>query len=625
MKCSITGRVAIVPVVSKISGHLFEKELIEKHIRDDGTCPITGNPLTMDDIIVIRKVPYSKSAAPAAPALNGSSSSNTKSSSYSAAPALNGSSSSNTKSSSNSAAPALNGSCSSNGKSSSYSAAPVLNGSSSSNTKSSSYSAAPALNGSCSSNGKSSSYSAAPVLNGSSSSNTKSSSNSAAPALNGSCSSNGKSSSYSAAPVLNGSSSSNTKSSSNSAAPALNGSCSSNGKSSSYSAAPVLNGSSSSNTKSSSYSAAPALNGSSSTNTKTAVDGSACPQFPRSISKEIKVTRRNSSGMRRHRRIEIATSADALRGYIFNKGYTLHKTIMPGVLSMDIDNSKSIIATGGADTNAVVFDLSGKTVSTLSGHSEKVTSVKFVNEGELVVTGSCDKTVRLWQKSEKGSYKCKNTLDHHTAEVRAVTIHPSQKYFVTASDDCSWQFYDLASESHVTRGVGKGSESFSTAVFHPDGRILGTCALNLVRFWDVAKQNDILKIDAHTGRTVTSIAFSENGYTLATAAGDGVKLWDIRFLRTMHTLPSDDICSQTRSVEFDHSGKYLATGGGACISIYDIAAKPYPITTFSHMSGKGDLSCVKFGKNSEYVAAARTLDSKLLLFGPSEGNNSYNC
>lgn len=34
---------------------------------------------------------------------------------------------------------------------------------------------------------------------------------------------------------------------------------------------------------------------------------------------------------------------------------------------------RGIIATGGADTNAVVFDLlSRKTVSSLSGHSEKV-------------------------------------------------------------------------------------------------------------------------------------------------------------------------------------------------------------------------------------------------------------
>lgn len=390
-----------------------------------------------------------------------------------------------------------------------------------------------------------------------------------------------------------------------------------------------------------SSSAAPALIGSSSSskNLKAAAMESPCPQFPDSIAKDIYLNRIGSSQQRNYRKISpFLATVDALRGYIFNKGYTLHKS--PGVLSLDIDNFKDIIATGGADTNAVVFDrLSRKIVSELSGHSKQVTSVKFANKGELVVTGSGDNTVRVWKKSEKGSYKCKKILGHHTAEVRAVTIHPSQKYFVTASLDRTWKFYDLSSESLIAQvSCCMESESVSTAVFHPDGHIFGTCfASGFVSFWDVAKQDEILKIDAHKGRPVTSIAFSENGYTLATAASECVKLWDLRFLRTMKTLtfPSDDIFTQTRlrsapddilrSVDFDYSGKYLATGGACMISIYEIAAVSDPVTTFSHMSGRGDLSCVKFGKDAKYVAAARTLDSKLLLFGPSEGKDSYNC
>ncbi|KAK1350235.1 hypothetical protein POM88_010460 [Heracleum sosnowskyi] len=308
-----------------------------------------------------------------------------------------------------------------------------------------------------------------------------------------------------------------------------------------------------------------------------------------SLTKVIEFHRKSLSQTRKnYRKISPSrANVNTLRGYTFNKSYTLHETSTPGVLSLDIDHSKDIIATGGADSNAVVFDLSsGKTVSTLSGHSEKVTSVKFVNKGELVVTGSGDNTIRVWKKSEKGSYEFKGIFEHHTAEV----------------------------------ACGMGSESFSTAVFHPDGHIFGTCDtdLGLVRFWDVANQDETLNIDAHKGLDVTSIAFSENGYTLATAARDGVKLWDLRFLRTMETLPSYDKNTRKRSVDFDHSGKYLATGG-AHISIYEIAAAPNPIATFSDISGRGDMSCVKFGRDAKYVAAARTLDSKLIFFGPPKG------
>ncbi|KAL2465312.1 Pre-mRNA-processing factor 19 [Abeliophyllum distichum] len=76
-----------------------------------------------------------------------------------------------------------------------------------------------------------------------------------------------------------------------------------------------------------------------------------------------------------------------------------------------------IIAIAGVNTNAVVFDqTSGQILSTLSGHSKKVTSVKFVAEGELVVTGSADKTVRVWQGTENGNYDCRHILKDHTAE-----------------------------------------------------------------------------------------------------------------------------------------------------------------------------------------------------------------
>nr|XP_009605789.1 pre-mRNA-processing factor 19 homolog 1-like [Nicotiana tomentosiformis] len=54
MNCSISGEVPEDPVVSKKSGLLFEKRLIERHISDYGKCPVTGEPLTADDIIPVK-------------------------------------------------------------------------------------------------------------------------------------------------------------------------------------------------------------------------------------------------------------------------------------------------------------------------------------------------------------------------------------------------------------------------------------------------------------------------------------------------------------------------------------------------------------------------------------------
>ncbi|KAK1391405.1 hypothetical protein POM88_010461 [Heracleum sosnowskyi] len=61
-----------------------------------------------------------------------------------------------------------------------------------------------------------------------------------------------------------------------------------------------------------------------------AAEESACPQFPDSIAEDIEFKKISLSQTRRRRYRKISPSlatVDALRGRIFNEGYTLHQTI----------------------------------------------------------------------------------------------------------------------------------------------------------------------------------------------------------------------------------------------------------------------------------------------------------
>mmetsp|Transcript_14373 Transcript_14373/g.40594 ORF Transcript_14373/g.40594 Transcript_14373/m.40594 type:complete len:321 (+) Transcript_14373:238-1200(+) len=51
MFCAISGAIPEEPVVSKPSGHLFEKRLILKHLESTGRCPVTGEELGTDDLL----------------------------------------------------------------------------------------------------------------------------------------------------------------------------------------------------------------------------------------------------------------------------------------------------------------------------------------------------------------------------------------------------------------------------------------------------------------------------------------------------------------------------------------------------------------------------------------------
>uniref|UniRef100_A0A453J584 Pre-mRNA-processing factor 19 n=1 Tax=Aegilops tauschii subsp. strangulata TaxID=200361 RepID=A0A453J584_AEGTS len=211
---------------------------------------------------------------------------------------------------------------------------------------------------------------------------------------------------------------------------------------------------------------------------------------------------------------------DALERYTQISSHPLHKTNKPGILSIDIHHSKDIIATGGIDTNAVLFDRpSGQVLCTLTDHSKKITSLKFVPRDELLITGSADKTVRVWQGNEDGSYGCRHTMRDHGAEVEAVTVHASQKYFATASRDSTWCFYDISTGSCLTQvGEASGQDGYTSAAFHPDGLILGTgTSEGVIKIWDVKSQARVAKFEGEVGHvgTVTAMSFSENGYFLA--------------------------------------------------------------------------------------------------------------
>jgi WD40 repeat protein len=101
------------------------------------------------------------------------------------------------------------------------------------------------------------------------------------------------------------------------------------------------------------------------------------------------------------------------------------------------------------DKSVIVFDHDkGQVVSTLNGHSKKVTSVKFHNDptSALVLSSSTDKTVRLWNGAD-GS--C-NVVEGFDAEVNGVCLHPTGDYACAGAKD-SWSFISLNYSSIIAK------------------------------------------------------------------------------------------------------------------------------------------------------------------------------
>lgn len=256
--------------------------------------------------------------------------------------------------------------------------------------------------------------------------------------------------------------------------------------------------------------------------------------------------------------------------------YTAHKTASPLVKAVAYRaDQPDLVLSGGSDGQVLLYNVEEHKVQrNFTGHKKAVNSLIYHPTRDVVISGSDDKTVRMWVDSMFSyEFSCiderPTVFKHHTGEVKGLSLQPCGDYFVSCATDNTWSFYDIAS-TRVIQSFDAGLEStclvgslyvdgiLNAIQFHPDGLIMATGVSNgVIQVWDMKTQSVVTNFSEHQ-EAIQSIAFSENGYYMASAAVDGmVKLWD---LRNGSCLQNVEIGSSVNSIVFDYSGSYLAAG-----------------------------------------------------------------
>ena len=79
----------------------------------------------------------------------------------------------------------------------------------------------------------------------------------------------------------------------------------------------------------------------------------------------------------------------------------------------------------------------------LTDPKHSVRSVCFSADGDLLVSGSGDKTLKIWSKGSSGTFECKSTLAGHTDWVTQVEFIDADTV-VTSSADGTTRAWDVA-------------------------------------------------------------------------------------------------------------------------------------------------------------------------------------
>ena len=227
-------------------------------------------------------------------------------------------------------------------------------------------------------------------------------------------------------------------------------------------------------------------------------------------------------------------------------------------LSIHFSPDGKTLASGSRDKTVRLWDVaSGKSIATLSGHSDYVRSVHFSPDGKMLASGNSDNTVRLWDVASGQSIA---TLSGHTNWVWSVHFSPDGKTLASGSGDNTVRLWDVASGQSIATLSGH-TESVYSVHFSPDGKTLASGSDDkTVRLWDVASGKSIATLSGHT-EPVISVHFSPDGKTLASGSWDKtVRLWDVASRKSIATLSGHT--ESVLSVHFSPDGKTLASGSG---------------------------------------------------------------
>ena len=101
----------------------------------------------------------------------------------------------------------------------------------------------------------------------------------------------------------------------------------------------------------------------------------------------------------------------------------------------------NLIVSSSTDRSLKVWNVeSGECIKTLKGHTNKVNSAVFSSDGRFILSASSDKTIRVWI-TESG--ECIQTIEDNKDWVYAAVFSPDGKHIASASRDREIHIYGL--------------------------------------------------------------------------------------------------------------------------------------------------------------------------------------
>jgi serine/threonine protein kinase len=274
-----------------------------------------------------------------------------------------------------------------------------------------------------------------------------------------------------------------------------------------------------------------------------------------------------------------------------------------GVHSMALSGDGRLVLSGSADKTLRLWDVqTGQEIRRLEGHTDVVWWVALSPDGRRALSASGDQTTRLWDV-ETGKELRRWQGSNQGGD--AVVFSRDSRRALSRDQDHAIRLWDVQTGEELCRLVGHEQRVESVA-FSPDGwRALSGSTDHTMRLWDLKTGNELRRFLGHT-HWVRSVTFSPDGrQALSAGCGDKtVRLWDVESGKELQCIrPGTDI----HAVAFLPDGRHVLLGGGQ-VWMWDLETRD------GRSCFQGHFACVE--------GVAVTPDGRFALSAAWEGDNS---
>ncbi|KAL3318153.1 POC1 centriolar protein A [Cichlidogyrus casuarinus] len=266
------------------------------------------------------------------------------------------------------------------------------------------------------------------------------------------------------------------------------------------------------------------------------------------------------------------------------------------------------LASSSMDSTMTLWNMVGQThTSRFSGHTDAIFCVCFSPCGELVLTASRDKSVRLWtpylSRGEPVSFK------PHTAPVRWVDVSKLNDKFCTSSADKTIKIWTMHRQKFVSSLTGHGNW-VRCCKYSPDSKRIASCSDDKnVKIWDPASGNCIHSFQDSATFSI-HLDFHPSGNCLAAGCtNNSVKIYDLRMNRLLQHYTDHN--ASVHKVSFHPCGNFLlSTSEDATVKIYDLLEGRQLYTLHGHQAA---VTAGKFSPDGAYFATGG-VDNRVFLW-----------